>query len=655
MDGQSDSHSDRGARILIVEDEIVLAKDMARILKAAGYAVVGTVASGKEAVQIAEQTSPDLVLMDIKLRAEMDGIEAARQIRERMDTAIVYLTGFSERSDLFDRAKHTEPLAYLSKPISHFELLRTVETAMYRHWMAKELKESRGLLNLVINSLPVGVVYVNAQGVFQFSNETYKRWWGLSPEDGADRTVEEVMGADQYRGTIQAHIEKALAGEKVDYETTVLFTDGIKRQVTANYLPHGGDDGAFRGFVGLITDVTQSRKVEEDLRTHQIELETQNEDLRRAHAELESVKNNYMDLYDFAPTGYVTVSDTGLVLEANLTACRLLGLERSSFINRPFSRCICPDSQDAYYVFCRRLFETQSEATCEIQLQPKLGTELCCQLEGVPVYDPDGRLRGSRVIISDISHLKRAEEALRQANEELTKRLGEKEVLLREIHHRVKNNLAVVNSLLSLQSGFAADEVHRRMFEETQDRIRSMALAHELLYQSEHLSDIRSGEYLGKLVDHLIASACNIGQVVHVRKEIEDVPLALDTAIPVGFLVTELVSNCLKHAFTPGREGEMSISLRRVDDDESELVVKDNGVGLPAGIDLKHPNSLGLDLVGTFVSQLGGEIHFRGDQGTEIHVRFRNAKKTHHRDTEGTEKRREDSPQRRGEHSQEMR
>jgi PAS domain S-box-containing protein len=621
---QCDRPAEGQSRILIVEDEVILSKDLERRLKAQGYEVVGKTDLGEEAVRIAEQTKPDLVLMDIKLSDEMDGIDAARLIRQRLDTAIVYLTGYSDRSDLFDRAKATDPYAYLSKPVSSLQLARTIEMALYKHQMERELRENRELLDLLINALPVAVVYVNADGVYEFTNEIHKRWWGGAGEQVRGRTVEEVLGHDQYGETVREHIKQALSDREVSYETTVAFKDGITRNVRVHYVPHAGSDGNIKGFVGLIADVTQARMVEEDLRVHQIELEAQNEDLRRAQAEMESLKDKYLDLYDFAPNGYVTIGEDGLVREANLTVCRLLGVERDSIISRRFSRYICEDNQDAYYFFWQKLHETRAKETCEVRLRSKDNGEFYSRLEGVCAYDAEGQVMGCRVSISDISDLKLARDARQEANEGLAKALREKDVLLREIHHRVKNNLAVMNSLLSLQAGFATDRVHRKMFTDAQTRIRSMALAHDLLYRSERLADIRSDEYIGNLLDYLIASISNVGKVVEIKKELEDLSFSLDTTIPVGFLITELVSNSLKHAFPDRNEGEIRVSLRSVGEQEFELMVKDDGVGIPEHVDLEDPQSLGLELVNTFVEQLKGQIEIVRHAGTEVRTRFKN-------------------------------
>lgn len=210
----------------------------------------------------------------------------------------------------------------------------------------------------------------------------------------------------------------------------------------------------------------------------------------------------------------------------------------------------------------------------------------------------------------------------KKADEQIQASLKEKEVLLREIHHRVKNNLALVCSLLTLQSGYASDESHHQMFEDLEARIRSMAMAHERLYQSKSLASLNMSEYVNDLVDHLVA-ATSLGTAIEIRKEIEPLSFGLDTAIPIGFLLTELVSNCLKHAFPESRRGRIEVSLSSVGENGFELVVSDDGVGMPEEIDLENPESLGLDLVRAFVAKLKGSMEIARDRGTSVRVSFR--------------------------------
>jgi len=215
----------------------------------------------------------------------------------------------------------------------------------------------------------------------------------------------------------------------------------------------------------------------------------------------------------------------------------------------------------------------------------------------------------------------------RETEDRIRESLRENEVLVREIHHRVKNNLQIMTSLLRLQSRYAKDEAHLGMFRECEDRVRSMAMVHERLYQSNSLATLKVDDYLKSLIDHLQASYGMASGRVRVRTDIRPVGLNLDTAIPIGFIVTELFTNCLKHAFPDGRRGEIAIALRNTDTDALELMVKDNGIGTGSDGFPDAPQSLGLQLVKIFSSQLGAQTRMNGSGGCEFRITFKELKR----------------------------
>ncbi len=233
-----------------------------------------------------------------------------------------------------------------------------------------------------------------------------------------------------------------------------------------------------------------------------------------------------------------------------------------------------------------------------------------------PLTDWGGRIVSRVIVLRDITDRKRTEEKIKSS-------LKEKEVLLQEVHHRVKNNLQIISSLLSLQSAHIKDRRDLEMLKESQNRIRTMALIHEKLYQSEDLANIDFHEYIEALVDALFRSYGVSTDTVTPAIEVGAVSLGVDTAIPCGLILNELVSNSLKHAFPGGRKGEIRITLRPLNG-SIELMVRDNGVGIPDRIDFRTTDSLGLHLVTILAEdQLNGKITLTRDGGTTFTITFR--------------------------------
>ena len=215
----------------------------------------------------------------------------------------------------------------------------------------------------------------------------------------------------------------------------------------------------------------------------------------------------------------------------------------------------------------------------------------------------------------------RLDEEHQRAEEQIRASLNEKEVLLKEINHRVKNNLQIISSLLSLQSQDIKDEEALRSFQVSQDRIRAMALVHEKLYQSDDLARIDFGEYIKSLATDLGSSYGLANRDIDLKIDVENILLGVDTAIPCGVIVNELVANSLKHAFPGDRSGEIIISFRE-SGGHYTMIFKDNGVGLPEDLDISRPPSLGLTIVKALAGQLRGTIGLSRDNGSEISITF---------------------------------
>ena len=267
--------------------------------------------------------------------------------------------------------------------------------------------------------------------------------------------------------------------------------------------------------------------------------------------------------------------------------------------------------------------ETIEKSQAAYRIVPKVGAagEVSGWLDrySFPMFDRNtGRMKGVIEYVRDITERKMAEDRLQSS-------LAEKEVLLREIHHRVKNNMQVISSLLNLQSRRISDPEVLEMFKESQRRIRSMALIHERLYQSSDLSRIEFSQYLRNLANHLFSSYQIDPNRIQVTIDAVEIHLNINTAIPCALIVNELISNALKHGFPEGRRGNVGVEFRRNDGNGCLLQVKDDGVGFPANLDFHKTESLGMQIVVTLVNQIEGTIRLEREKGTNFQISFRDA------------------------------
>lgn len=250
------------------------------------------------------------------------------------------------------------------------------------------------------------------------------------------------------------------------------------------------------------------------------------------------------------------------------------------------------------------------------------------------IYDKEGKIRWVETLLTIIKKEEEPDSIL-IINNDITKRkrdddvikasLKEKEILLKEIHHRVKNNLQIIYSLLDLQEDYVKENSTAvNVLNESQNRILAMSLIHETLYQSKDLSLINFSEYIKNLISNLFysyGSKSNITQIINV----EQIYLNIETSVPLGLIITELVSNSLKYAFPEDKSGKISVKLINKDG-EFELTIEDNGIGIPEEISFNTESTLGLRLVNTLVNQLDGTIELNRTNGTQFTITFKELK-----------------------------
>lgn len=374
----------------------------------------------------------------------------------------------------------------------------------------------------------------------------------------------------------------------------------------------------------------ETRRILHELRVHQIELEMQNEELQSVQAELDIAQARYFDLFDLAPVGYFTISEEGLILEVNLTASSLLGVVRSALVRQPITRFILKGDQDIYYLCRKQLFDARSadsgphgkSQVCELRMMKKGGTPFWVRLEATAAQDTDGPFV-CRIVMSDITEHKRAEASLRESEEALQSLLSEKEVLLKEVQHRVKNNLQVISSLISLQADKFPDERFQMGLRDVRDRVQTIALVHEMLHQTDDLARLNFAGYATSLLHYLWRTYGPAAEKVRLNLSLAPLMLPVESAVPCGLILNELISNAFKHAFPDSTECEIFVVLEH--DPATKAVclrVRDNGVGLPTDLAWRQTSTLGLHLVQMLAGQIHGTVQTGPGPGTEFRVDF---------------------------------
>lgn len=293
----------------------------------------------------------------------------------------------------------------------------------------------------------------------------------------------------------------------------------------------------------------------------------------------------------------------------------LMGLHVSGFLVNQYILIFGAKSADDTFHFMEHLTQVNHEQTSALRGVMKYFTTHFLEQEAkeAKIYEELGRLNND---------LTNAQRELTKKNIQLEQLNQQKEMLIKEVHHRVKNNLMIISSLLNLQSSYLKDEESKEIFKESQNRAKSMALIHERLYRSTDLKNIDFKEYITTLANDLYRTYVKDPSRIGLELNIQEVNIDINSAIPLGLILNELVTNSMKHAFPGDRGGKISISFGK-EEDEFVLKVSDDGIGFPPDLDYTKTNSLGMQLVTSLTSQLNGKLKLENSQGTQFTITFK--------------------------------
>ena len=447
------------------------------------------------------------------------------------------------------------------------------------------------------------IFVVNKKGHFTYSNPSFHKILGYTQKSLAKTTIKDVI--KEISKTSESWINKL---DGIQKECVFINSKGEEISVIGGASAQHDENGEVIGMRGIYLDVTE-------LKRHEHEAKAQS-------AKLESIFNSTQNLIMF------TLNDEDKITSFNDNFRRVaegifeikvdIGM---SFISN-ISEVNHWETRNLIILFKKALSGKAKDF--ELPLISENKEKKWYHISLNPISDEQKQNEIS-CIAYDISDRKEKDRQIRLA-------LKEKEILLQEVHHRVKNNLQVISSLMSLQKSFVDDPKLIQILEESQSRIAAMSYIHESLYRHTDFSSISFAEYLERLSTNLISSYSTPDCDVKLETKLENVFLALDQAIPSGLIVNELVSNALKHAFIGKKEGSITLSISKTpykedaDKEKIEIEVSDNGVGLPDNFNLKKNDSLGLYLIQALAEQLNAELVIKstkqGVEGSSFLIRF---------------------------------
>ena len=451
----------------------------------------------------------------------------------------------------------------------------------------RQLAENIESVFWMVNVQPQEIVYISPG---------YEKIWGRSCADlyAYGRFFAESLHPEDRVRVMDTFTKQIVSEDDIEYR--IVRPDGEIRWIRDRAFPIRNEAGEVYRIVGIAEDISARKQAEKAIR--------ESEERFRQLAE--------------------NIQDSFWLLSAELTDLlyispayeQIWGRTREELYAEPLKcmESVHPEDKHLLEESMRRVLLGESTSTEYRIFRPDGTIRWLCD-RAFPIYDESGKVYRIAGICEDISDRKFTETRIQAA-------LREKEVLLKEIHHRVKNNMQVVSSLLQLQAQYIEDEPTLALFEESQTRIHSMALIHEQLYQSENLDRIDLPVYVENLVANLYQSFGCCNSSIQFNLNVDPIYLNIETAIPCGLIINELVSNSLKYAFTQSLAGEININFREVNFQQFHLTIQDNGSGFPAGFDVENAETLGVRLVRMLTHQLDGNLVIDSQCGTCYHITF---------------------------------
>jgi len=585
----------RKRSILLVEDEALIAVSEKKALEKRGYEVI-VAYSGEIAVEKARQGETiDIVLMDIDLGAGIDGAEAAKLILRGRTLPIVFLSNHLE-PEIVEKSEKITSYGYVVKSSSITVLDASIKMAFRLFEANQKIRVTNEMFQKVLDSIPQFICWKNRNSEFLGCNKNYADMVGL-PD------TRSILGKTDHdlpwkKEETEHFLEDdeavmSLDAPKVHIIERASDARGRESWLDTNKIPLHDASGKVSGVLVSFSDITESKLIEDSLAKERYLLKT-----------LMDNSSDYIYFKDlqsrFTRTSKAHARSLGLA-----DPVQMVGKTDFDFFDPEHARKAYADEQE--------IIRTGQGVRKEETNLRFNGPSTWVLTEKLPLRDREGRIIGTFGISRDITERKRDDERIKSL-------LKEKETMLKEVHHRIKNNMSTVNSLLALQASTLSESQAVKALEDAGSRVQSMMVLYEKLYQSSDFTSISAREYIPALVDLIIGNYPNGGSV-RVRKIVDDFVLDSRILNNLGLIINELLTNIMKYAFAGRACGSIGVFVRRKGGRVS-LTIEDDGNGMPEGVDFENSAGFGLMLVRMLTEQLGGSISLERRNGTRIILDF---------------------------------
>lgn len=583
-------------KILLVEDEVIVAMTEKSDLENIGYSVTHVI-NGEEAVSYALDYNNhfDIILMDIDLGSGIDGTETAEQILSSKDIPIVFLSSHVE-PHIVKRTEKITSYGYLVKNSNLAVIDASIKMAFRLHEAKIVQKENEEKFRRIYENVSIAIAQVSLNFTIEHANEAYCNMLGYTEDELIGKTLKDITHKEVVEENL--HKQKMLAEGKIEHfhlDKKFIHKNGrtVYGILDANLIRDENDQPSY--FLGSVVNITERKDTEE--------------------------KHKF--LFENMTQGVVYHSPTGEILQSNEAANQILGLEKNKLNGKNPSdkrwqalnenNTECPTEQHPVSI----TIKTKNPVRNKVMgvFIPEKNSYRWINVNSTPCFF-DGTDKIKHVLVTFENITKRKE-----AENKLIDELAEKELILKEVHHRIKNNISSIGILIKMQLRQIENKEAKSILNEALNRIESMRLIYEKLLISDDYSEISVSDYLSDLLT-AIENSFPPNNNIKINKSIDNFIISIKEIFLLGIIINELITNSVKYAFDKIKKPEIEITFKK-NNSTIELFVSDNGIGIPEKLESDTPGGFGISLIKLLVKQLKGNIAFSSDRGTECRITYK--------------------------------